>query len=57
MDLNISVYKTAQHLLDSKECFRVTVKDVPDDFGYSNLIKAFKSVFGPLSVIHFTIFE
>ena len=55
MDLKITVYKTTQHLLDNKECFRETINVVSDDFGYSNLIKAFRDVFGPLSVINFCI--
>lgn len=55
MDLTISVYKTSQHFIDNKECFRETINDVSDDFGYSNIINAFRDVFGPLSVIIFCI--
>lgn len=55
MDLKITVYRTTQHLLDNQDCFRETIKDVSDVFGYTNLIKAFRDVFGPLSVINFCI--
>lgn len=55
MDLKINVYCSPECLLENKTCFKETMHDVPDDFGYANLVKAFKSVFGNLCVIQFCI--
>lgn len=55
MDLKISIYRRTQDLLNDKPCFKESIKDVPTDFGYSNLILAFKSVFGQTCLIEFCI--
>lgn len=55
MDLKISIYRRTQDLLNDKSCFKETIKDVPNDFGYSNLILALKSVFGNMCIIQFCI--
>lgn len=55
MELKITVFRSTKAFLENKSCFKETMLDVPKDFSYSNLILAFKSVFGVNSKIQFFV--
>lgn len=55
MDLKITVYRSSSQLLEDKPCFRETIQDIPEGFGYANLVLALKSVFGDHCIIQFCI--